>query len=247
MRAERWPVSPAPRLAGARALQELAPLGPGAELTLHQLHVDYFDFTWSSLRHLGVPLESMEDVAQDVWLTVHRQLARFEGRSTARTWLFGIVLNTVRNLRRSLRRHPPPAPLSEDLLQMGVCPDSAHESNEALALVQRFLEGLDDPSRRLFTLYFLEGVPAAEAAEVLSLEVGFLYERARRMRRAFKRWFAAQHAELPDAEASPAPQPLTAQRSSTPGPLRGAAACRARRSFPSSARAEARATAPSRG
>ena len=229
-------------------MQELVPLGPGAELTLRQLHVDYFDFTLTTLRHLGVPLQSMDDVAQDVWLTVHRQLARFEGRSTARTWLFGIVLNTVRNLRRSLRRHPPPAPLSEDLLQLGVCPDSAHESNEALALVQRFLEGLDDPSRRLFTLYFLEGVPAAEAAVILSLEVGFLYERARRLRRAFKRWFAAQHAELQaEGPAHPAPRQLTAPRSSGPDPSRGAAACRARRSFPSGVRVVARAPDPSRG
>jgi RNA polymerase sigma-70 factor (ECF subfamily) len=195
MQAARWPVSPSPRLAGARALQDLAPLGAPAELTLHQLHRRYFDYTWSTLRHLGVPVHSMDDAAQDVWLTVHRQLDRFEGRSTARTWLFGIVLNTVRNLRRSLRRHPPPAPLSEDLLPFGTCPDTAHDCNEALALVQRFLDDLDAPSRHLFTLYFLEGVTAAEAAERLSIEVSFLYERARRLRRTFKRWFAAQHAE----------------------------------------------------
>lgn len=195
MCAQRWPVGPSPRLAGARALREMAPLGAAAELTLQQLHQHYFAFTWSTLRHLGVPVDNMDDAAQDVWLTVHRQLGRFEGRSTARTWLFGIVHNTVRNLRRSLRRHPPPAPLCDDLLRGSDCPATAQESNEALGLVQRFLDDLDEPSRHLFTLYFLEGVAAAEAAELLSVEVGFLYERVRRLRRAFKRWFAAQHAE----------------------------------------------------
>jgi RNA polymerase sigma-70 factor (ECF subfamily) len=176
-------------------IQEVTPLASAAELTLHQLHRQYFDFTWRSLRHLGVPVDNIDDAAQDVWLAVHRQLDGFEGRSTARTWLFGIVLNTARNFRRSLRRHPPPVALSEDMLDLGFCPASTHESNEALALVQRFVKDLDEPSQILFTVYFLEDVTAAEAAEVLSVEVSLLYERARRLRRAFKRWFEAQQAE----------------------------------------------------
>jgi DNA-directed RNA polymerase specialized sigma24 family protein len=85
--------------------------------------------------------------------------------------------------------------LPEDLHQDGLCPVTAHESNEALALVQRFVEDLDEPSQVLFTVYFLEDVTAAEAAEVLSVEVSLLYERARRLRRAFKRWFEAQQEE----------------------------------------------------
>jgi RNA polymerase sigma-70 factor (ECF subfamily) len=192
---DTWSVSPGAGMVGASLLGEVVPLGAGNELTLQQLHRQYFDFTWRSLRHLGVPVENIDDAAQDVWLAVHRRLDGFEGRSTARTWLFGIVLNTARNFRRSLRRHPPAAPLSDDMPQIGPCPAAEHESNEALALVQRFVDSLDEPNRVLFTVYFLEDVTAAEVAEMLCVEVGILYERARRLRRAFKRWFEGQQGE----------------------------------------------------
>jgi RNA polymerase sigma-70 factor (ECF subfamily) len=164
-------------------------------VTLYQLHRQYFDFTWRSLRHLGVPVRAVEDAAQDVWLTVHRQLGRFEGRSTPRTWLFGIALNTARNYRRSQRRHPSAAELPDESATSLPTPEAAHASHEALALVERFIEGLDEPSRILFTVYLMEDVTAAEAAEILDIDVSLLYERARRLRRAFKRWFEALQGE----------------------------------------------------
>lgn len=164
-------------------------------ISLHQLHRQYFDFTWRSLRHLGVPEHAVEDAVQDVWLTAHRQLGSFEGRSTPRTWLFGIVLNTVRNHRRNQRRHPPTSELPDDPAGNGPSPEAAHANNEALAWVARFIQGLDEPGQILFTVYLMEDVSAGEAAEILDIDVALLYERARRLRRAFKRWFEALQGE----------------------------------------------------
>lgn len=177
---------------------EAAPEAEGADVrllqaeprvALLQLHRRYFDFTWRSLRHLGVPATAVEDAVQDVWLSVHRQLVHFEGRSTLRTWLFGIALNTARNYHRGQRRHPPAAELAEEPPSAAPSPEAAHESSEALALVARFIQRLDEPGRILFTLYILEGVTAAEVAAVLEIDVDLLYERARRLRRALDRWF----------------------------------------------------------
>jgi hypothetical protein len=105
-----------------------APLAASPGVSLHQLHRQYFDFTWRSLRHLGVPEHAVEDAVQDVWLTAHRQLGSFEGRSTPRTWLFGIVLNTVRNHRRNQRRHPPTSELPDDP-DVGYPADPSYEFN----------------------------------------------------------------------------------------------------------------------
>jgi DNA-directed RNA polymerase specialized sigma24 family protein len=55
--------------------------------------------------------------------------------------------------------------------------------------VSEFLETLDEPRRVLFVTHFLEGLTPAESAEVLGIEVGILYERIRRLRRALGRWF----------------------------------------------------------
>src|SRR5262245_54926046 len=64
----------------------------------------HLDFAWRSLRLLGVPRDAIEDVVQDTFDVVSRQLARFEGRSSLRTWLFGIAQRTASNYRRMARR-----------------------------------------------------------------------------------------------------------------------------------------------
>src|SRR5689334_5944679 len=42
-----------------------------------------------------------DDVVQDTWVTVVRGIARFEGRSSLKTWVYGILVNIAR--RRAQR------------------------------------------------------------------------------------------------------------------------------------------------
>src|SRR5262245_8429480 len=56
-----------------------------------EVYEEHFTFVWKSLRRLGVPPASVDDAAQDVFVVVHRKLETFEGRSSLKTWLFGIA------------------------------------------------------------------------------------------------------------------------------------------------------------
>lgn len=171
----------------------MAPVSLGFE----PLYEQYYTYTSRTLRHLGVPLDEIEDAAQEVWLAVHRQLAQFAGRSSHRTWLFGIVVNVARNRRRSSRRHPRPAALPEGLEAHGPDPELAQRGADALALVQRFLEPLDEGRRVLFVAHLLEDLDASEVAELLGVDVPTVYQRVRALRRAFRRWFDEQQWEGP--------------------------------------------------
>src|SRR4051812_40957718 len=56
------------------------------------VYEEHFDLVWRTLERLGVASSAVDDALQDVFLVVHRRLGGFEGRSSLRTWIFGITL-----------------------------------------------------------------------------------------------------------------------------------------------------------
>lgn len=48
--------------------------------------------------------ELAEDVVQETWIAVLRSISRFEGRSSLRTWIFGILINIAKKHGVSERR-----------------------------------------------------------------------------------------------------------------------------------------------
>jgi RNA polymerase sigma-70 factor (ECF subfamily) len=149
------------------------------------------------MRRLGVPEASLEDAAQDVFLVVHRRLSEFEGRSSLRTWIFGIVLRVAARHRRkargiAVREAPIPGELGEALtapLHEG--PFECAVLRQANRLLHQVLERLDDERRALLIMVDLEQTSVAEAAEALELNLNTAYSRLRAARRSFETELAA--------------------------------------------------------
>lgn len=160
-----------------------------------QLYGLYFDFTWRVLRHLAVPSTALDDAVQEVWLIVYQRMAGFEGRSTIKTWLFGITMNVARNTRRAedkrVRQLLAPEPLSEPPPD----PEMEHLGREAWQRVQQFLSTLDEERRAIFVCSLLEHLPAQQTAEATGVDVTTVYQRVRTLRQAFKQWLEATSAE----------------------------------------------------
>jgi RNA polymerase sigma-70 factor (ECF subfamily) len=119
----------------------------------------------------------VEDVCQEVFVVVHRKLADFEGRSSLRTWIYGICARTASDYRKSARvRHeivtdtPPEA--TSDAKQHDVI-----VLREARAKLDRILDQLDDDKRAVFVLYEIEELSMNEVAEALGCPLQTAYSR----------------------------------------------------------------------
>jgi RNA polymerase sigma-70 factor (ECF subfamily) len=155
-----------------------------------------FDFAWRSARRLGVSSGAVDDVVQDAFVVVHRRLSEFEGRSSVKTWVFGILLRVVSDHRRTLRRKGGHAELPHEdvLVSQGSLPTDALEARQAASLLHALLDELDDDKRTVFVLAELEELAAPEIAEALSIPVNTVYSRLRAAREAFERALARHRA-----------------------------------------------------
>jgi RNA polymerase sigma-70 factor (ECF subfamily) len=173
--------------------------GPGLDTAeLSAIYARHADFVWRNLRRMGVPLTSLDDAVQDVFLVVHRRRADFAARSEIKTWLFGILLRVAQTHRRSLRRRLARLLFSapEDLDELPgpqlSGPLELVERKEASRRLQQLLEQLDESKRAMLVLVDLEQLSVPEAAASLGLNLNTAYSRLRAARLAFEAAVAKQ-------------------------------------------------------
>jgi RNA polymerase sigma-70 factor (ECF subfamily) len=149
---------------------------------------EHFDFVWRSVKRLGVRESAIDDAVQDVFLVVHRRLGDFEGRSSMKTWLFGIALRVAKDHRRALARKDAKGEPLRDSLPSDACACPLEETakTEAARLVQHVLDAMDDEKRAVFVMAELEQMTAPEIAEALSVNLNTIYARLRAARAAFE-------------------------------------------------------------
>ena len=178
---ETSPTAETPPPAETRPPAERAPAALGS---FENLYEEHFDFVWRAVRRLGVPAASVDDAVQDVFVVVHRRAAAFEGRSSVRTWLFGIVLHVARAHRRRKKHDALDDP--DALADPRADSPHAHaEAAEARRVLHEVLDKLDDDRREVFVLIELSEMTAPEAAEALGVELNTVYSRLRAARQAF--------------------------------------------------------------
>ncbi|MCC6877952.1 MAG: sigma-70 family RNA polymerase sigma factor [Sandaracinaceae bacterium] len=184
-----------PGVIGAAAAVPSVAARDADDLSLPRIYEEHFDFVWRSARRMGVAESAVDDVVQEVFLVAHRRLEDFERRSSIRTWLFGILLRVVSDYRRSLRRKGGLAPLPESLPDSGDTPDRRAERQQAVALLHRLLDTLDDDKRAVFVLAELEQMSAPEIADALSVNLNTVYSRLRAARMGFDKALARHQAQ----------------------------------------------------
>lgn len=139
-----------------------------------------------SLQRLGVSTRDLEDVAQDVFIHVHRRIDEYDPARPIRPWLFAFCFRTAQNhLRLARHRERPDA-------EIGHTAPDARTPFEAAAEQQtraRLLSALNELSlerKSVLILHDIDGVSAPDIARQFQMPVNTVYSRLRLARRDLK-------------------------------------------------------------
>lgn len=143
---------------------------------------------------LGFPNFEAEDITQSVWITFFDVVVRFEGRSSIRTFLFGILYNKASEYRKQNNRAVATDNIEEVLdshfdnkgrwihSYSPVRPDKFLESSENMSLISKCLELLPVNQKMAFVLKEIEEEVTDEICKILDVtttNLGVLLFRAR--------------------------------------------------------------------
>ncbi|MEV7681196.1 sigma-70 family RNA polymerase sigma factor [Streptomyces sp. NPDC088341] len=133
--------------------------------------------------HLSADVPGADDLAQETYLRALTSLAKFAGRSCARTWLLSIARCVVIDRYRSAAARPRVA----DTLDWQTAAERAQPRHlpgfdETVAVFDA-LDAMDPSRREAFVLTQLLGLSYAEAASAAGCPVGTVRSRVARARR----------------------------------------------------------------
>jgi RNA polymerase sigma-70 factor (ECF subfamily) len=190
-----WAGASAPRLSQEREsafVNEQAPddiermkrIGGGDQRAYRSM-VDLYliSITRFAERMLGNRGEA-EEVAQETFLTLWTQAARWKPTAKPKTWLYRIARNQC--IDRLRKRHPDAADELEQQTREGDRPSSELARKETALQIERALAALPERQRVAITLVHYEGLDGAEASEVLEISLNALESLLARGRRSLR-------------------------------------------------------------
>lgn len=153
--------------------------------------------------------EIAEEVVQDTWMAVIEGLNRFEGRSSLRTWIFGILIHKAKDRGVREKRSTPFSDFeaSADESEESIDPSRFHQSGDrdgrwafppqpwddqtpekllasqqAITAMNNAIDALPETLKDVLVLRDIEGVDSQEVCELLKITETNLYVRLHRAR-----------------------------------------------------------------
>ncbi len=186
-----------------RLVRKLKARAPGAFESLIENHQSsVFNLLYRMLSNR----EEAEDLAQEVFITVFKQIESFRGDSSLATWIYRIASNHCINRKKYLarRRHYDSKSFSdlEDRVQPAQGkspisgqvprPDEMAEGFQMERLVQEAISGLDEEHRLVLVLRDIQNLSYEEIEKIVDVPAGTVKSRLHRARMALKEKLA-QH------------------------------------------------------
>jgi len=145
--------------------------------------------------------QDAEDIAQEVFLRLHRHLDRLSPQAKFSTFLFGIARNLTLNHLRDGKRHgrDREIPLDGQPDRESGVGRPAHEARmrEIAVRIELALDGLSPEHRMAIHLREIEGLDYGDIARIMKCRQGTVKSRLARAREHLRRLITEQGDELP--------------------------------------------------
>jgi RNA polymerase sigma-70 factor (ECF subfamily) len=158
----------------------------GDEGAFRELVDEYKNLVFALIARTVQDRSRTEDLAQDVFLRIHRGLPYFRGEARLSTWIYRIVANVC-----SQDAGRPPAPVSlEDEDARGSAKTAATDRQfsdfELRDRLEKAIARLPENYRLLIAAHYLEGVQYEALAEALQLPLGTVKTHLHRAKRQLR-------------------------------------------------------------
>jgi RNA polymerase sigma-70 factor (ECF subfamily) len=139
----------------------------GEDSAFAELVDRYKNLVYAMIYRMMSDRTQVEDLAQDVFLKVHRGLPYFRGEARLSTWIYRIVANVCVQARSNRR----PMTSSTDVAEPASS-DGAFADLELRDRIEKAMAKLPDNYRFLIAAHYLKGVQYEALAESLNIPLG---------------------------------------------------------------------------
>jgi RNA polymerase sigma-70 factor (ECF subfamily) len=166
---------------GYLRLVHSAPLVPTPENACLAAFDGELDYIFATLKRLGAAPYEVEDLAQEVFVVLHRNWSTLDTDRPLRPYLFGVAFRILCAHRRRRAREILRADVEAD--DGALSPEGSLQSKQSVALLMAALERLPMSRRAVVVMHDLGDVPIIEVARSLSITRFGAYARLRKGRR----------------------------------------------------------------
>ncbi len=138
--------------------------------------------------------DMVDDIAQEVFLTVYKNLQNFRFESQFTTWLYRVTVNKCKDQLRKMKIRKIFSPIKDSEEELGYT--SSHDSSDIKEIVQKAIAKLPEKLRVPLLLKDIEGLSYQEIAESVQCEIGTVKSRIFRAREGLRNILKPYEKEL---------------------------------------------------
>ncbi|WP_438014802.1 sigma-70 family RNA polymerase sigma factor [Sorangium sp. So ce315] len=160
---------------------------PPPRPSFEEVYTSLLPYVLRVLWRMGVPARNLRDVAQEVFLVVHRRFEECDPRLSIKAWVASIASHLALRHQRLARNRRELLARSEteriDVTDPGGDAEALCARAETQRIVRALVQRLEEDRRAVFILYELEGVDMRSIAGALQISENTAWDRLRRARK----------------------------------------------------------------